>query len=58
MQRTFIDYKEREHGHMEKARNFRNYWLQKSKQRKYEKNWMNKLEDVAKAVTQYIRRGN
>jgi hypothetical protein len=38
--------------------NFRNHWLQKSDQRKCEKNWINKLEKVAKAVTQYIRSGN
>ena len=37
---------------------FKNYWLQKSERRKEEKNWLVKLEEVAKTVTQYIRSGN
>lgn len=37
---------------------FRNYWLQKSEKRQEEKDWLTKLDKVAKAVTQYIRSSN
>lgn len=36
----------------------RNYWLQKSEQKREEKEWSMKLEEIAKTVTKFIRSGN
>jgi hypothetical protein len=35
--------------------NFKNYWLQKSEQKREEKEWNTKLEEIAKTVTKFIR---
>jgi hypothetical protein len=34
---------------------FKNYWLQKSEQKKSEKAWEVKLEELAKFVTNFIK---